>query len=428
MLIPPDKISPTATLSPSDEATNVAIFSDITLTFSEAVQRGIGSIYLKLIDGTVIAIYDAATSRNLSISGITLTINPTDDLSYSTGYKLEFAAGAITDLAGNSYPGTSSYNFTTAAPPDTTPPTATFTPADESADIGIASNFVVTFSEAVQRGTGSIVLKTADGTVVATYDAATSSNLSISGATLTINPAVDLDYSSGYKLEFAASAINDLAGNSYAGTSSYNFTTAAAPAAQYDINASAVFWKGAFSSAPPVPLAGVTLTEGGKNGTSDPSSGLIALTGALDVDGADDGNLTLVPHLDAPSNAKSAITLTDVLATLKVYLGKPLPEAYASPLNYAAADFDDSGAVTLTDVLQLLKYYLNKPTSATPKWQFVDAADMSADGKTFLGANGANLAKDNTTPHAIDQIFDATHTSIELVGFLRGDLDGSWTA
>jgi hypothetical protein len=111
-----------------------------------------------------------------------------------------------------------------------------------------------------------------------------------------------------------------------------------------------------------------------------------------------------------------------------VYLNKPLPDAYASPLNYITADFDRSGTVTLTDVLQLLKYYLNKPTSATPTWKFVDAADMSTDGKTFAGANGANLAKDKTTPHAIDQTFDATHTSIELVGVLRGDVDGCWTA
>jgi len=218
-----------------------------------------------------------------------------------------------------------------------------------------------------------------------------------------------------------------LAGNSYAGTSSYNFTTAAPPAVGYNINATAVFWKGAFSNSAQVSLAGVSITEGGVHGATG-TLGTMALNGVLDTDGADDGNMTLAPQLDAPSNAKSAITLTDVLAALKVYLNKPLPDAYASPLNYIVADFDGSGAVTLTDVLQLLKYYLNKSTTVTPTWQFVDAADMSSDGKTFAGANGANLAKDNTTPHAIDQTFDTTHTSIELVGVLRGDVDGSWTA
>jgi methionine-rich copper-binding protein CopC len=86
---------------------------------------------------------------------------------------------------------------------DTTPPTVTsFSPADEATGVAVGANIVVTFSEAVQRGTGNIVIKTGAGTVLATYDAATSSNLSINGSTLTINPSSDLSYSTDYKVEF----------------------------------------------------------------------------------------------------------------------------------------------------------------------------------------------------------------------------------
>ena len=224
---PSDTVAPTVTaFSPSDEATAVAIGANIVVTFSEAVQRGTGSIVLKTSAGVVVATYDAATSSNLSISGNTLTINPTSDLGYSTGYKVELAAGSIKDTAGNSYSGTTDYNFSTGAAPDTTAPTVTaFSPADEATAVAIGANIVVTFSEAVQRGTGSIVLKTSAGVVVATYDAATSSNLSISGNTLTINPTSDLTYNTGYKVEFASGAVKDLAGNSYGGTTSYNFST-----------------------------------------------------------------------------------------------------------------------------------------------------------------------------------------------------------
>jgi Ca2+-binding RTX toxin-like protein len=140
---------------------------------------------------------------------------------------VEFAAGTIKDIAGNSYAGVSDYNFTTAAAPDTIAPTVTtFSPADETTAVPIGSNIVLTFSEAVQRGSGNIVLKTSAGAVVATYDAATSANLSISGSSLTINPTADLGYSTGYKVEFAAGSIKDIAGNNYAGVSDYNFTTA----------------------------------------------------------------------------------------------------------------------------------------------------------------------------------------------------------
>jgi Ca2+-binding RTX toxin-like protein len=112
---------------------------------------------------------------------------------------------------------------------DSTAPTVTtFNPTDEATNVSIPSNIVVTFSEPIARGSGNIVLKSASGNVVATYDAATSTNLSISGSTLTINPTSDLTNSTGYKVEFASGTIKDTNGNSYAGTTSYNFTTKSA--------------------------------------------------------------------------------------------------------------------------------------------------------------------------------------------------------
>lgn len=109
----------------------------------------------------------------------------------------------------------------------TAPAVSTFNPTDESFGVSLGANLVVTFSEAVQRGSGNITLTNAAGALIATYDAAVSSNLSITGSTLTINPTSDLSYSTGYKLEFASGSIKDLAGNNYAGSTDYNFTTLA---------------------------------------------------------------------------------------------------------------------------------------------------------------------------------------------------------
>ena len=58
--------------------------------------------------------------------------------------------------------------------------------------MALASNIVVTFNEAIQRGTGNIVLRTASGTVLATYAAATSANLTLACQALTIDPSADL--------------------------------------------------------------------------------------------------------------------------------------------------------------------------------------------------------------------------------------------
>ena len=396
-----DTAAPTVlAFSPTDDAMGVAIGSNIVLTFNEAIAKGPGSIALKTAAGVTVATYVVATSTNLSVAGNLLTLNPTSDLIYMTGYRVEIGVGSIKDLSGNAYAGTSTYNFSTAvdstAParltsasltnlstqvfwptnqhvyefvatpsgiswtdalaaastkslggvqghlvtitsaaedkfvfgafggrvrsadaillgasdqdtegtwrwmagpeigqplaysnwggsepndtgsgspqdwliyfpqaykltgkwadawissnpsngelnggyvveysgltttPDTTAPTvSTFSPADEATGIAIGSDIVLSFSEAIAKGTGSVTLKTVAGVVVATYGAASSANLSISGSTLTINPTADLGYSTAYSVEFAAGSIKDIAGNNYAGTTNYNFTTAA---------------------------------------------------------------------------------------------------------------------------------------------------------------------------------------------------------
>lgn len=109
---------------------------------------------------------------------------------------------------------------------DTTAPTvASFSPADEAASVAIDSNIAITFSEAIQRGSGYIYLKTAAGTTVETYAAATSTNLSVSGRTLTIDPTANLGYGTAYRIELAGDSVRDSAGNGYAGSTAYNFTT-----------------------------------------------------------------------------------------------------------------------------------------------------------------------------------------------------------
>jgi hypothetical protein len=142
--------------------------------------------------------------------------------------------------------------------------------------------------------------------------------------------------------------------------------------------------------------------------------------------------ISILPSLVAPDSAVSAsITLTDVLGALKIYLGKPLPDTYASPFNYIAADFDGNGSVNLTDVLSLLKFYLGKPTQVSPSWVFIDSNDVSGSGRSASilrdGSDSLTVDKSYTIPKKID--FNSSHGSnIEIIGVLRGDIDGSWTS
>jgi VCBS repeat-containing protein len=111
---------------------------------------------------------------------------------------------------------------------DSTPPTVIgSSPTVSAVGVAIGSNIVVTFSEAVTRGTGKIEIRqgSATGTVVETFDAATSSRLTISGPTLTIDPKNDLGNGARYFVTFAPGSVKDLAGNGFAGTATYDFVT-----------------------------------------------------------------------------------------------------------------------------------------------------------------------------------------------------------
>ena len=192
-----------------------------TLTFSEAVS-GLDATDFTVTNGTV---------NSVSGSGSTWIVNVSPALNVTSGaIGLTLKAGAVSDAAGNLNAAASNADQTL----DTSSPiVAIFSPTDEAKGVAIGDNITLTFGEAVQRGAGNIVLKTTAGATVATYDAASSANLTVNGNTLTINPSSDLGIFTGYQVELAAGTIKDLAGNSYAGTTSYTFTTLANPANQY---------------------------------------------------------------------------------------------------------------------------------------------------------------------------------------------------
>ncbi|PIT72998.1 hypothetical protein B9Z42_11950 [Limnohabitans sp. B9-3] len=93
----------------------------------------------------------------------------------------------------------------------------------------VDQNLTLTFSEVVKKGTGLISLYKSDGTLVESFDAASSSLVTgWNGITLTINPTADLLAGTGYFIKIAPTAIKDLAGNAYAGiadATTLNFTT-----------------------------------------------------------------------------------------------------------------------------------------------------------------------------------------------------------
>jgi methionine-rich copper-binding protein CopC len=232
---PADTTPPTASsFSPADNATGVGVGANLVINFSEAIQKGTGNLVIKKLSDNSVVETIAVTAANVTVSGSQLTINPAANLAPGTDYYVEIANGAIKDIAGNNYAGitgNSTWNFKTVAPADTTPPTASsFSPADNATGVGVGANLVINFSEAIQKGTGNLVIKKlSDNSVVETI-AVTAANVTVSGSQLTINPAANLAPGTDYYVEIANGAIKDIAGNNYAGitgNSTWNFKTVA---------------------------------------------------------------------------------------------------------------------------------------------------------------------------------------------------------
>ncbi|NDE70951.1 MAG: hypothetical protein EB050_07410, partial [Actinobacteria bacterium] len=130
-----DTIAPTLSGTQSDPPNGMATFDisrNIVLKFSESV-LDVANKFIKLCSGAVdcatpiqtFTLQTASASGGLvTVSENTVTLNPTDNLSYSTTYFVLIEAGAVQDGSGNNYAGMATcaahpctYEFSTMAAP-----------------------------------------------------------------------------------------------------------------------------------------------------------------------------------------------------------------------------------------------------------------------------------------------------------------------
>ncbi|MBF6647392.1 Ig-like domain-containing protein, partial [Methylobacter sp. BlB1] len=238
-----DETAPTLQFTtPQDDALDVAVNSDIILTFDESIQPGSGNIVISdgLGDVRTIDVNDSSqVSFGFSKNGTTntVTINPAEDLLADSNYFVQLDAGVVTDLVGNAFAGVNdetTLNFVTA-PLDTVAPTLqSITPQDDAFDVAVNSDIILTFDESIQPGSGNIVISNGLDDV-RTIDINDGSQVSFGFSkngttnTLTINPAEDLLTDSNYFVQLDAGVVTDLTGNAFAGVSdetTLNFATA----------------------------------------------------------------------------------------------------------------------------------------------------------------------------------------------------------
>ena len=107
----------TSSFSPSDNATDQSVSTNIVITFSENIAKGSGNINIRSgsASGTILQSIDV-TSGAVSVSGTQATINPPSDLAYETDQYIVVDAGCFTNTDGDAASGNAlinGYNFTT---------------------------------------------------------------------------------------------------------------------------------------------------------------------------------------------------------------------------------------------------------------------------------------------------------------------------
>ena len=230
----PDVANPTlASLAPANLATGIASSSNLAISFNESVARGTGFITLKNITDASQTQINITDVVQVSISGSVLTINPTADLIEGKSYAIQIDPTAIDDLVGNSYDGITddtTWSFATAAPAP--PVLVSLSPADDATTAVATTNLVVTFNENVLIGSGNITIKNLSDATQSTIAITDASQVSVSGAVLTINPTVDLAVGKNYAIQIASTAITDATSGAFPGISddtTWNFTTVILP-------------------------------------------------------------------------------------------------------------------------------------------------------------------------------------------------------
>jgi len=215
----PAIVPPTVTsTAPASHAPAVPVNSALTATFSEAMDPAtITSLTFTVANGLT------PVTGAVVYSGVTATFTPSSTLPPGTLLTATITTGAK-DPQGVALAANYVWTFTTAATPDTTPPTVSSTiPASGATNVPVGNALTATFSEAMNPltiTTTTFTLKHGSTPVLGT--------VIYSGVTATFTPSTSLAPSTLFTATITT-GVTDLAGNALVSTYTWTFTTGATP-------------------------------------------------------------------------------------------------------------------------------------------------------------------------------------------------------
>lgn len=212
--------------SPGIGTTSVLLTSNIVITYDQLLVAGEGDITLREVSGigTVIETIGIG-STSAVISDKTLTIFPTSSLPQGTTIYVGLPTGLLTNYVGGDTKEVTNYTFDTIEFR-----LDSIAPSIGATGVGIGTSISLTFSsEPVTKGTGIIELKDGSptGTLIESFDIATSPQVTVVGTVVNIQPSSNLPFITEVHTVIPDDAIVGYTGINTVGTAYTHFFTTA---------------------------------------------------------------------------------------------------------------------------------------------------------------------------------------------------------
>ncbi|GAB5522944.1 MAG: hypothetical protein Roseis2KO_08160 [Roseivirga sp.] len=198
--------------------------TELKALFNEPVVKGSGggsrAIIRRLSDNVIIESILMESSQ-VSVSGAEVTISPSAELPLDEELLVFLTASAVTDMSGNDIQGVfidTRWTFTIAD--ITSPSIVSLTPTVGSNITDDLTELKALFNEPMVKGSGggsrAIIRRLSDNVIIESI-LMESSQVSVSGAEVTITPSVELPFNEGFLVFLTASAVTDMSGNDIQG-------------------------------------------------------------------------------------------------------------------------------------------------------------------------------------------------------------------
>lgn len=204
---------------------------------------------------------------------------------------------------------------------DSTAPTLiSLNPLNGATGVAPGVDIVAGFSESMRRGTGTIELLRGDGTLVESFEVATSRKITIDGSTVTLDPTFRLIPGTRYSLNVPNTAFTDLAGNFGPGTDPLlSFTTRGS--VQLGSKISDILSGGADEDDLDGDDGDDTLDGGGGDDALKGGRGKNTLKGGVGIDSAQYGSATGPVVVNLALGTAAGSEFSDVLSEIENVVG-----------------------------------------------------------------------------------------------------------